>query len=90
MKWKIKFKKQPEKYLTKLNDEERTRILKAVYKLCEKWPFYHQPDLDIKRLKGSDEWRLRVGEWRIIFYPDEGQFIIVVIEIGSRGDIYKN
>lgn len=89
MKWKATFRKQPEKYLSKLSQEDRARILTAIHGLCEKWPFYRQSALDIKRLQGSDEWRLRVGDWRIIFYPDKGQFIILVIETGSRGDVYK-
>ena len=87
--WKIEFRKQPEKFLAKLNDADRTRILTAVYKLRE--TPYNRKDLDIKRLKGEDmKWRLRVGDWRIIYYLDKGRLIIEIIEIGTRGDVYKS
>lgn len=87
--WKIEFRKQPEKFLAKLDNEARKRILTALYKLSE-MP-YNRKDLDIKRLKGGHlmKWRLRVGDWRIIYSLDEGRLIIEIIEIGSRGDIYK-
>lgn len=31
---------------------------------------------DVKRLKGREESRLRVGDWRVIFYEDQGTIVI--------------
>jgi len=41
---------------------------------------------DVKRLRGRDGLRLRVGDWRVIFYEDQG--MIVVAAAGHRRDIY--
>ena len=41
---------------------------------------------DVKRLKGRDESRLRVGDWRVIFYEDQGT--IIVAAVGHRREIY--
>jgi mRNA interferase RelE/StbE len=41
---------------------------------------------EVKRLKGRDGMRLRVGDWRVIFYEDQGT--IVVAAAGHRRDIY--
>jgi mRNA interferase RelE/StbE len=41
---------------------------------------------DTKRLKGRDGMRLRVGDWRVIFYEDQGA--IIVAAVGHRRDIY--
>ena len=41
---------------------------------------------DVKRLKGRAGSRLRVGDWRIIFYT-EGR-AIVVVAVGHRREIY--
>jgi mRNA interferase RelE/StbE len=41
---------------------------------------------DVKRLKGRDGARLRVGDWRVIFYED--QETIVVAAVGHRREIY--
>jgi mRNA interferase RelE/StbE len=41
---------------------------------------------DVKRLKGRDGMRFRVGDWRVIFYEDRGA--IIVAAVGHRRDIY--
>lgn len=42
---------------------------------------------NVKALVGSPYIRLRVGDWRVIM-DDQGT-VLHVLEIGSRGDIYK-
>jgi mRNA interferase RelE/StbE len=41
---------------------------------------------DVKKLKGRAGARLRVGDWRVIFYEEGGR--IVVIAVGHRRGIY--
>jgi mRNA interferase RelE/StbE len=41
---------------------------------------------DVKRLKGRDGARLRVGDWGIVFYLDGNT--IVVSAVGHRREIY--
>jgi mRNA interferase RelE/StbE len=41
---------------------------------------------DVKALKGRAGMRLRVGDWRVIFY-EEGD-AVVVVAVGHRRDIY--
>jgi len=41
---------------------------------------------DVKRLKGRQGSRLRVGDWRVIFYEHDGS--IVVVAVGHRREIY--
>jgi mRNA interferase RelE/StbE len=41
---------------------------------------------DVKRLKGRDGSRLRVGDWRVIFYEDHET--IVIVAVGHRREIY--
>jgi mRNA interferase RelE/StbE len=47
------------------------------------------PNLDIKKLQGEPYFRLRVGQWRIIFDRDDEIRIISIEKIKSRGDVYK-
>lgn len=42
---------------------------------------------DVKRLKGRAGARLRVGDWRVIFYV-EGDTTIIVAAVGHRREIY--
>ena len=47
-------------------------------------------ELDIKKLKWNKNLRrLRVWKYRILFEKYDDKLIILVIDIGSRGDVYK-
>jgi mRNA interferase RelE/StbE len=43
---------------------------------------------NVKKLKGRDGYRLRVGDWRVVYDLDKGVLVLIVIEIGPRGSIY--
>ena len=41
---------------------------------------------DVKRLKGRDGCRLRVGDWRVIFIEENTS--ITIVAVGNRREIY--
>lgn len=41
---------------------------------------------DVKRLKGRDGCRLRVGDWRVVFIEDSN--LIIIVAVGNRREIY--
>jgi mRNA interferase RelE/StbE len=46
---------------------------------------------DVRRLHGSDsEWRLRVGDWRVIFEFDDVAQAILVLHVLPRGRAYRD
>ena len=40
-------------------------------------------------LRGRDGYRLRVGDYRILYKIDDGVLLIVVVTIGHRRDVYR-
>jgi mRNA interferase RelE/StbE len=48
----------------------------------------YAPNNNLTRLQGSDGYRLRVGDWRIIYELDDDRLVMLVLEVGSRGGIY--
>ena len=42
-----------------------------------------------KRLTGRADYRLRVGDYRLLYTVDGGELTILVIDIGHRRDIYR-
>ena len=44
---------------------------------------------NVKKLTGQPGYRLRVGDWRVLYLLDNGSLIVYVAEIGARGGIYK-
>jgi len=82
--WRVEIHDRFEKKLVRLGRPERESILKALVKLQDD-PFV----LDLKSLRGRTDWRLRVGPWRILLRMDADAKVIVVYDLGPRGDIYK-
>jgi mRNA interferase RelE/StbE len=82
--WRVEIHDRFEKKLAKLARPERENILKTLEKLIED-PFV----LDLKSLRGRIDWRLRVGARRILLRMNVDAKVIVVHDLGSRGDIYK-
>ena len=74
------YSKQAAKVINGLDKPTKQRIKKAITKI---------PKGDIKTLQGYSDGRkrLRVGKFRVIFLL-EGEDLDI-IDIGSRGDIYK-
>ncbi|MDX3926932.1 MAG: type II toxin-antitoxin system RelE/ParE family toxin [Shinella sp.] len=42
---------------------------------------------NVKKMQGRPGYRMRVGDWRVIF--DENEHVIDIEEIGSRGSVYE-
>lgn len=74
------YSKKAIKFLKKQDIPTRKRLISAI----EKLPL----EGDIKKLQNRTGYRLRVGDFRVIF--DSNGIIIDIIDIGNRGQIYKN
>ena len=81
MRYRIIIDKKAEKFIRKQAERVQERLLKAIYKLPE--------GTDIKKLKGSELFRLRVGNYRVIYSVDDGIKVITIENIDNRGDVYK-
>lgn len=81
MKYQIFIDKKAEKFIRKQGKKEQERLLKAVYKL--------PAGTDIKKLKGVEMFRLRVGDYRILYTVNEEKKVIMIENIDNRGDVYK-
>lgn len=48
------------------------------------------PAGDVVRLANSDEWRLRVGDWRVRFQRDPETGVVSVLRVLPRGRAYRD
>ena len=80
MNFEIKIKKSALKFIEKQSKDQQKRLLQAIYNL---------PNGDIKKLKGQPSYRLRVGDYRIIYTIEYDVLVINVIAAGNRGQIYE-
>ena len=79
---KVALSSKATKQFERLNEPHKSRIMAALRDLE-----YEPPKGDIKLLSGLDGFRLRVGNYRVLF-GTEGD-IIVVTSIAPRGQVYK-
>ena len=82
-KYTAQLTKKAEKQLNKLSDHIANPILKTIGEL-ENNP---RPD-GCKKLKGRDGYRVRQGNYRIIYEVFDHILVVDVITIGRRKDIY--
>lgn len=41
------------------------------------------------KLRGREGWRIRVGNYRVIYEIDDHRLIITILHIGHRRDVYR-
>ena len=79
---KVLLSNRASKYFERMNEPDKSRIKAALQKLGEE-----PPQGDIRPLSGSDEYRARIGGYRILFKVTDDT--IFVLYIASRGQAYK-
>jgi mRNA interferase RelE/StbE len=83
-KWRFLILKPAQRYLKRLSKDSQERIIKGLKSLLT-----NPENADIKPLKGRSELRLRIGDYRCLFFIDRENQIYIITQIGPRGDIYK-
>jgi mRNA interferase RelE/StbE len=86
MAYKIKFTPAADRQFSKLINEQKRAIKDALVGLTENPR--HQGV--VKLSGGHDLYRVRAGNYRIIFQIEDDILYVVVVKIGHRKDIYKN
>ena len=71
------------KQLEKLEKSVKERIINALDRLRIR------PEAYASKLVNESAYKLRAGDYRVIFDIDHGNLIILVIKIGHRRNIYK-
>ena len=44
---------------------------------------------DVKKLRGREAWRIRVGDYRVIYEIHDRELQVIVITVGHRREIYR-
>jgi len=76
--------KRAQKELASLPKEDYQRVRDAIIKLADT----PRPDGTLK-MTGRPAWRIRVGDYRVIYEIDDDKAVISVIHIGHRSDVYR-
>ena len=83
--YKLEFSKEALKYLHTLDVHYSQRIIKKIKELTK-----NAENLSIKKIKSTkyNLYRLRVGNYRVIYSIEHNQITVFIVAIGHRKDIY--
>ena len=86
MTYAVKIAPAAERQLRKLDAPVRRRIQAAIDLLSAE----PRPSKAIQLVGGAGEWRVRTGDYRIIYEIHEDHLIVLVLRLGHRREIYES
>jgi mRNA interferase RelE/StbE len=84
--WSISYTADAVRTLSRMDRVVARRIRTKIAALAQS-PL--SPNNNVKKLSGIEGYRLRVGDWRVIFTLRQEILTVVVIRIGHRREIYQ-
>ena len=73
-----------ERQLRRIDSGPRRRVDAAIQALAAE-PRPH----GCRKLSGSEEYRIRVGDYRIVYGLSDRLLLVLVVRVGSRADVYE-
>jgi len=83
--YKITFSKNADKALRRIPRNNALIIAKKVKELA----INPNEMRNMKKLTNHPGYRLRVGDWRVIYTVNDNELLIHVINVKTRGEVYK-
>lgn len=84
MTYSVSILRSAQKSLAAVSPVVRDRIITAIRRL-ESNP---RPS-GVKKLTGREAWRIRVGDYRIIYEIADLDLTVLVVDVGHRREIYR-
>lgn len=85
MTWRVEFRPSARAELLKLDRPVQERVLRSLHRLASD----PHAAASVKALKGSDELRLRVGDWRVVYTLRDDVLMVLVVRIAHRREVYR-
>ena len=82
MKYVLKIQKNAKKSLLKISEPFQSKIIDKIYTL-ENNPYHNT-----KKLIDREAYRIRIGNYRVIYEINDNELVIIVVSVGHRKDIY--
>lgn len=83
--YKLVVKKSVAKDLRSIPNKEVKKILKRISLLCD-----NPRSEGCIKLSGQERYRVRQGDYRIIYEIQETELVILIVKVAHRGEVYQN
>ena len=84
MAYTVTFLRSAQRNLNRLSRQEGTRILAAVSQLA----ISPRPP-GSRKLHDREGWRIRVGDYRVVYRIDDAAQRLIILAVGHRNDVYR-
>ena len=84
--YRIVFTRSAAKSLQKMPRDVARLVREKLEKIAVD-PYASHPNAT--KLQGRDGYRLRLGDWRVIYEVQNDKLVILVLKIASRGEVYR-
>ncbi|MDR2180016.1 MAG: type II toxin-antitoxin system RelE/ParE family toxin [Synergistaceae bacterium] len=81
----IEFKLSVRKQIASLPQVQAGRIIQSALALAD-----NPRPVGCKKLKGSDSWRIRVGDYRVVYEIYDDVLVVLVVRVAHRREVYKS
>lgn len=88
MKYAFRWRERAVRQLRAIPQPDALTILRALTPLGDD---PRREDADVRKLAGyADRYRLRVGDYRVIYEIVDAELVILVVGVGHRRDVYRS
>lgn len=82
----VEFERSAKKELDRLDGPIRARVLRKIAVL-EDDP---RPPGATRLVSADDLWRIRVGDYRVVYAVEDDRLVVIVVRVAGRGKVYRD
>lgn len=83
--YRVELRRRAQRALDRLPKADFQAVVEAIKELAQT-----PRPRGIEKVKSTGLWRIRQGDYRIVYGIDDNQNIVIVVSIGHRKDIYRS
>ena len=83
--YKIELRRKAQRSLNKLPKDDFDAVIGDIKKLADS-----PRPRGIEKVKSTGLWRIRQGDYRIVYGIDDNNRLVIVVSIGHRREIYRS
>ncbi len=85
MTYQVELRRKAQRSLDKLPKDDFNEVISVVKGLADS----PRPK-GVEKIKSAGLWRIRQGDYRIVYSIDDGQKTVTILRIGHRREIYRS
>ena len=82
--YRVEIQRKAAKELRRIDRQEQKRIIEVIDGLAE-----NPHPIGSKKLTDTEDWRIRVGSYRIVYRIQEQRLLVLVVRIAHRSEVYR-